>query len=65
MWDMICFNQSIGIILVDPWVGCALPIMTDEEKLSLIGKIFEMSEAWQHQCGTWLCHKFEELKDLK
>lgn len=62
LWDMVCQNDTLGTITVDPWVGCALEQMTDDEKRALIGKEFIMCDFWQHSSGAWLCHAFSPNK---
>lgn len=58
LWDMICHSEALGTITVDPWVGCALKQMTEDEKRAIIGKEFEMRDFWQSDSGVWLCHGF-------
>ena len=60
-WDVVC-ESNMGDIQVDPWVGCALPPMTELEKESMVGKTYRMSDYWQKSSGTWLCNKFEQLE---
>lgn len=64
MWDMVCQSDALGTITVDPWVGCALEQMTDDEKRAIIGREFEMRDFWQHTSGVWLCHVFSPNKEM-
>ena len=63
MWDMVCHNAALGTFTIDPWVGCALEQMTDDEKRAIIGKEFLMRDFWQHNSGVWLCHGFSPNKE--
>ncbi len=60
-WDLVCLSEESEKFVVDPFVGCALPELTDSERRALIGQAFEMSDYWVHRSGVFLCHSFKPI----
>lgn len=57
-WDLVCVADGLGRITVDPFVGCALPELSDSERRALIGQSFDIGIFWKHSDGVYLCHVF-------
>jgi hypothetical protein len=57
-WDLVCVADGIGRIEVDPFVGCALPELSDSERRALVGNAFDMAGYWKHESGVYLCQSF-------
>ena len=63
-WDLVCVADGLGRFEVDPFVGCALPELSDSERRALVGQSFDMGDYWQHKSGVYLCRRFTPNKEI-
>jgi hypothetical protein len=65
--DLLCESHLLGVIAVDPFVGCAID--TDDvigSGAAMVGKRYNMAEYWLNTCvpECYLCHYFDEIPEL-